>query len=743
MQINPKPSLENFGGKGWHLELLSKFCPVPEFFVLKFDSAGKIDEPAVLREFDRRGFGLVSVRSSATVEDSANASFAGIFESVLNVSRAGLIDAIRQVVGSVKDERVKQYCEMKGIDYSTVEMRVVIQKMVNADVAGVVFTKTCATDTFITIEACLGLGEALVGGKVTPDNYTVDRESFEILERTVGVQKVMLCRDGWMDAPPPAQTAKLSDREIKEIAKVCMRIEKELGFRAADVEFAYEGGKLYVLQARAVTGIEENNFDLFNRLNNAQVWKNLVRRNYPLLWRSLNVDGFTRKKICEYTGIDFFVPSKTDGKSLFRDIPATKETIQLLTNSVGSKLATFDGLADKEYVLVENFLRFCESFRNKSFEKYSNKQLVKILKEYQELYTSVTVFRPVPGMFDAFMLPYMQGELEKIKDVDFKIEYLQPKVDLPFIAEHKSILRIVAEMQKMGLASVDNLPRKIEAMIDAHMTEFDWFLYFQFIGEPMTRQYVLDLIVPLLEIDCAEKLRDMETEYSERNQKVSQIKEQEPRFVEIFDVGQKFMHLRTFRIDMENKGDFYIRHLLFEIAERVGIGYSELLLLTVAEIVGLLDGKIKITDLAEKIAKRREYYVYLVVNDNEIHLFEGNEFAPSEDRPQDITVLSGKVAQRGRITGKVKLVIDNNDIEKVGKGDIIVSPMTAPSMVVAILKCSGIITDEGGIACHAAQISREFKIPCIMGTGNATSVLKDGDLVELIADGMEGIVNKI
>jgi len=67
--------------------------------------------------------------------------------------------------------------------------------------------------------------------------------------------------------------------------------------------------------------------------------------------------------------------------------------------------------------------------------------------------------------------------------------------------------------------------------------------------------------------------------------------------------------------------------------------------------------------------------------------------------------------------------------------------MTTPDMIVGIMKCSGIITDEGGIASHAAQISREFKIPCIMGTGNATTILKDGDYVEILANDTDGTIN--
>lgn len=104
----------------------------------------------------------------------------------------------------------------------------------------------------------------------------------------------------------------------------------------------------------------------------------------------------------------------------------------------------------------------------------------------------------------------------------------------------------------------------------------------------------------------------------------------------------------------------------------------------------------------------------------------------------DVHVLKGSSAYIGTVQGTVRIVNHPSDIEKVLEGDILVSINTNPSLVPAIKKCAGIISDEGGIMCHAAIVSREFKRPCIIGTKIATKVLKDGDMVEINAD--EGIV---
>ena len=103
--------------------------------------------------------------------------------------------------------------------------------------------------------------------------------------------------------------------------------------------------------------------------------------------------------------------------------------------------------------------------------------------------------------------------------------------------------------------------------------------------------------------------------------------------------------------------------------------------------------------------------------------------------------VKGMVANRGRARGEAKLIFDLEDMGKVKKGDIIISPMTRPELMSVILKASGIITDFGGILSHAAIVSREFGIPCIVGTEKATRVFKDGDLIELNA--YDGVARKI
>jgi phosphoenolpyruvate synthase/pyruvate phosphate dikinase len=195
MVINPKETLENLGGKGFQLHKLKEIAVVPKFFVIYFNNAKEIEQSdiqkQILNYFTINEYANVSVRSSATVEDSQSASFAGVFETELNVTKHTLIHSIIKVMQSVLDERVFNYCKSKDIDSKTVKMRVVVQKMINSRVSGVCVTKESKISNSVLIEACYGLGEALVNGMVPPDTYCVDRDSFQINVKNIGHQKIM------------------------------------------------------------------------------------------------------------------------------------------------------------------------------------------------------------------------------------------------------------------------------------------------------------------------------------------------------------------------------------------------------------------------------------------------------------------------------------------------------------------------------------------------------------------------
>ncbi|MBS3168672.1 hypothetical protein J4216_06095 [Candidatus Woesearchaeota archaeon] len=116
------------------------------------------------------------------------------------------------------------------------------------------------------------------------------------------------------------------------------------------------------------------------------------------------------------------------------------------------------------------------------------------------------------------------------------------------------------------------------------------------------------------------------------------------------------------------------------------------------------------------------------------NLEKNNQILIETKRESTNNIINGSCAFPGKIKGKVKIVFELDQLKKVNKGDILVTPMTTPDYLLAMKKASAFVTDEGGITCHAAIVAREIGKPCIIGTKIATKILKDNDKVEVDAD---------
>ena len=201
----------------------------------------------------------VAVRSSATAEDLPEASFAGQQETYLNVhGKEELIRAVKNCWASLFTARAVFYRRKKGFPTEKVGIAVIVQKMVNSEKSGVMFTADPTGDTSkIIIEACFGLGEAIVSGSITPDTYIVDKKTMRIIEKKVRYQEWMLKRDAGKTKKFTLTMAKgskqkISDDKILELAKLGKQIEDH--YKAPqDIEWAIENNTIKILQSRAIT----------------------------------------------------------------------------------------------------------------------------------------------------------------------------------------------------------------------------------------------------------------------------------------------------------------------------------------------------------------------------------------------------------------------------------------------------------------------------------------------------------
>ena len=255
------------GGKGAGLaRLTAAGLPVPPGFVLTTDiyrrlhAAGIRSDSAfaqaVLDAYRRLGDGPVAVRSSATGEDGTEASFAGQQETLLGVvGDEALLDAIERCWKSLYAEWVVAYRRERGIPDDDLAMAVVVQVLVPAEVAGVLFTRDPLDPAgkLMAVESAWGLGEAVVSGRVTPDRFRLDRDTGAVVERHPGRKAVQVTAGGAEPVPPEHHEALcLSDTQLSQLAELGRRVESLYG-QPRDVEWAFADGAFYLLQARPIT----------------------------------------------------------------------------------------------------------------------------------------------------------------------------------------------------------------------------------------------------------------------------------------------------------------------------------------------------------------------------------------------------------------------------------------------------------------------------------------------------------
>jgi pyruvate, water dikinase len=250
-----------FGGKSASLgELIASEIPVPPGFAVSAE-ASEQDLDEIAAAYRALGEPPVAVRSSAIGEDSAEATFAGLQDTYLWVRGAEAVrESVRRCWASLENPEAVAYRERLGGDRKAA-MGVTVQEMVDAETAGVMFTchPVSGDPSIVAVNASWGLGSAVVGGEVTPDEYRLSKVTGELVTRTLGSKEVQYVagEDGAVREDVPEERraeACLEDERLAELVEVARRVERHFG-APQDVEWAVarETGELFLLQSRPVT----------------------------------------------------------------------------------------------------------------------------------------------------------------------------------------------------------------------------------------------------------------------------------------------------------------------------------------------------------------------------------------------------------------------------------------------------------------------------------------------------------
>ncbi|MBW2978146.1 hypothetical protein KY331_04840 [Candidatus Woesearchaeota archaeon] len=291
--------------------------------------------------------------------------------------------------------------------------------------------------------------------------------------------------------------------------------------------------------------------------------------------------------------------------------------------------------------------------------------------------------------------------------------------------------------------------KNIQKKIKEYIKEFFWIKTTFYKSYDMTPQNLLEEIKKEIKHSSKKKIQEEITQIEENFKKIHKEKKLLIKKLKLTRQDKQdieFAELTTYWIDQRKIGMMkhfhYFLDLLKEISEKFEIDYSTLTLYTVKEVRSLLKTGKKVDK--KLINKRYDSIMNVYERDNKVSSFFGKEGYMLYKLASEVKVkeIKGLVASRtdlAKITGKAR-IIEEPLKQKFNKGDILVTSMTRIEFVPLMRKAKAIITNEGGISCHAAIVSRELGIPCIIGTRVATRILKNGDKVEL--DMEEGVVKK-
>lgn len=647
----------------------------------------------------------VAVRSSATAEDGKDHAWAGQLESYLNTKEDDILTKVKLCWSSLFTPRAIFYRFEKGLHTTKISVAVVIQKMVESEVSGIAFSVHPVTEdpNQLIIEAGFGLGEAIVSGSVTPDSYVVEKEPRNILDINVSTQNRALYRsdiasvdhgnNDWVNIPEPkASSQVLLKDQILELSKIIIGIENHYGF-PCDIEWAFEGGKFYIVQSRPITTLSNTGGIVSDSSTKSDVvasarkinWVHWVDRPLGpfILTLNMSVAGHDYYENLGLHDPDFgyetslyqypiFYYSKeleernTKALERYLDKRTVFDLSDLLENTHEKNVKAIKGLIAKPLSPKEKLAETREILRTYSPFLWLN---ISLEKHYQDL-------------IDKEFPKYVKGDIKQF-------------VGEASIPSKKNAYNIMLDMMESG-TSLEEVREQFGWMKNRDgFTDFYTIAELEEIKNNHRNEHKSEPTVPVA-------LKGL----------VSELKE--------------LTFLRTSRTDKMYEIMGLVRPIFKEVASLIGVEFQEL---QDYDVDSLLSG--------ENLEKIKKPYNCIFINGNQVIQYD--KFVPFDSG--NIKELKGNSAYRGIVRGPVTIVRHSNDLAKVNFGDVLVTQMTFPSFISAMQKAVAFVTDEGGVTCHASIIAREMKKPCVIATKIATQVLKDGDVVEVDAD--RGIITII
>jgi phosphoenolpyruvate synthase/pyruvate phosphate dikinase len=304
--------------------------------------------------------------------------------------------------------------------------------------------------------------------------------------------------------------------------------------------------------------------------------------------------------------------------------------------------------------------------------------------------------------------------------------------------ERSFVKREEDDLMALAIKVKEKKIKDVNSAIKKHVTEYQWvpFDYGMYLWDEKYFKKVLSGMLKNKELD--KKIAISKGYFKNLSLEQTRLEKQlriDKKHKQYFAAMRQAGYLLDYKKEIYTQIHFYAEKILRETGKRLGVK-RELVQYYLPQEIDLALRTGKIVD--KKILEARQKHCYVRWFDNDIEAIIENPDELMDKyllKEEKVTgKFDGIIASAGRYTGKVKVLHSANEIDKVKQGDILVASMTSPDYVPAMRRAGAIITDEGGVMCHAAIVSRELGIPCVVGTKSATKILKDGDEVEVNAN---------
>ena len=745
----------------------------------------------IVGAYQRLGSPPVAVRSSATAEDLPEASFAGQQETLLNVSgNDQLLEAVRHCWASLWTTRAISYRAQHQMESDKISIAVVVQELIDAQASGIAFTADPVTgdDTMIEINAGWGLGEAIVGGQVTPDAITVERASRRIMRTVISTKTVMTqIRDGGTAAVPvPKQRQNapaLSESQALRLVDLALMAE-DLCKTPVDIEWCRTGDQFFVMQARPITGAihpdpwnDSRSGDFL--WTNTNVGEAIPDVMTPATWSMVQVfltDAMATASIPPYVGY-----GRIGGR-----IYLNLSVMMTLSASVGVNQRSYRSLSEEVFGKLPDDLEIPPvKARWRDIIRAVLPVALHVLGEARRDARVLDAYLVAhPALCDrrraqiaAISTPVELADLwtdvlnAEFHRVSWMLSAATRSSGASFITTRKRLQRLIGDAganaltaglageagQLASLGLLDGLEQLAAGELDrdtfnrryGHRGPHEFEISLPRPGEDPTW---IDTQLAARATSSTSYLEMLGAQEEKRKEAWAELEQVHPMHARI--LHHQLQRWAKISRDRERARSEVIRYFwvlrayAVQAGELTGLG-DDIFFLDKAEIVRVLQGETSSSTLINR--RRAAYQAYSALPKYPALIrgaFNPYTWAADPNRRSDIFVegsiseanvaIRGFPGSAGVVEAPVRMLSDAADGAALQSGEVLVTTITNVGWTPLFPRAAAVVTDVGAPLSHAAIVARELGIPAVVGCGNATMRLKTGDRVRV--DGTAGTV---